>query len=305
MYWFWVIIAISAVCQAFAYNWYHWLIAQFISGVGLGSLQIVVPTYIAECAPVRARGGLLTCFGLWYGLGKLGAAVAFHGHQLQPTLPWRLPIWLVAIPVLMVSAVYLIIPESPAWFATNNREEDGKRVLRWLYRGVNNYDIDHQWQLLATAIEHEKQLARANQSEKWYAIFMGTDGRRTLVALWTLLTQWFVGGTIFTGYAVKMMAETHIAAVFKTKIITSCVGIASIMIVILVVDRVGRRWISCSGTTLCLFCCLGLGIMSSFIEPKTNWKRRLTESAGQLTDCPGPQGKLFLMLACLWSRSRV
>ena len=60
-----------------------------------------------------------------------------------------------------------------------------KKILRWLHRGVEDCNVDHQYHLLELNIEHEKALAIAQRKKSWTSISRGNDGRRTLTALWT------------------------------------------------------------------------------------------------------------------------
>jgi len=40
-------------------------VAKLFSGIGVGSLQFVTPTYVSEVAPVRVRGLLLMLYNFW------------------------------------------------------------------------------------------------------------------------------------------------------------------------------------------------------------------------------------------------
>lgn len=73
--------------------------------------------------------------------------------------------------------LYVFLPESPSWCATRaNKEAAGKKNLLKLYRGVEGYDVDKQWEVLAVTVQHEEEVARENKSIAWYNIFRGTNG---------------------------------------------------------------------------------------------------------------------------------
>ena len=96
--------------------------------------------------------------------------------------------------------IYVFLPKSPALLATVGKEEKAKKVLKWLHRGIEDYDVDHQYHLLELAIEHERSVATEQRKESWLALFRGTDGRRTLTVLWTITAQQFTGLVLFSTF---------------------------------------------------------------------------------------------------------
>lgn len=81
MYILWAFLAISVTLEVVARRWEVWvcdahsccrrtlLMFQFVgklfSGMGVGSMQFLTPTYVSECAPNRIRGMLLMSYSLW------------------------------------------------------------------------------------------------------------------------------------------------------------------------------------------------------------------------------------------------
>lgn len=72
--------------------------------------------------------------------------------------------------------IYIFLPESPAWAASRDKPERAKKSMRLIYRGVEGYDVDAQYEIMATAIAHERAVAEENKSVKWYSIFKGVNG---------------------------------------------------------------------------------------------------------------------------------
>ncbi|KAF5627226.1 sugar transporter [Fusarium tjaetaba] len=234
MYSYWLILCMSVLAESLARTWPVWLIAKLLAGIGVGCLQSTVPTYIAETAPVRIRGGLLIAYSFWFALGAFFAPVALQ------------------------------------------------KSLRRLHWEISDYDIDHQYELLVMAVNHEMEVAREAKKEKWYNIFRGTDGRRTLTALWTLMTQQFIGLTLFSTFASYFFQQAGIKDPFQATCITSAINILANITMILTVDRLGRRNYSCGGSTLSWLSCVAIGILG--VAPRV-----------KATDY------LFLFFACLWN----
>src|SRR5581483_2977613 len=57
-----VLYLLSAIGCAFAFDWYSFVLARFIGGLGIGASSVLGPMYIAEIAPPARRGRLVGIF---------------------------------------------------------------------------------------------------------------------------------------------------------------------------------------------------------------------------------------------------
>ncbi|KAL2803248.1 general substrate transporter [Aspergillus granulosus] len=282
MFWYWFLLAISVLVESVASNWQAWLVAKLIGGIGVGCLQSTIPTYVSEVSPVRIRGAFLMCYSLWWLIGQFFAPVALQVMSTYDPDNYLTPVYTQWSQIGLMLIIYLIIPESPAWCATKGRETQAKKILRILYKGVADFDVDHQYQLLVLNIEHERELAAQQRNEKWYAIFKGTDGLRTLVSLWTLMAQQFIGLGVFLSFGSYFFQQAGIEDPFKVTCITSGINIFFSFVVVYLAEAIGRRWLACSGTTLCWLCNVAVGILGVVTK-------------GKVTN------NLLILFACLWN----
>lgn len=283
MYTFWAILAASVLAETVARTWPVWLVAKLLAGIGVGCLQTTIPTYIAETAPVRIRGGLLVAYSFWFTVGGFFAPVALQIHSQVDRDDWLTPVYTQWAQIGIMLIIYLVVPETPAWCASKGYSERAKNSLRKLHWELKDYDVEHNYNLLAMAVEHEVEVARAASNESWYCIFKGTDGRRTLTALWTLMTQQFIGLTLFSTFASYFFQQAGLADPFLATCITSSINIVANVIMIITVDRFGRRNYACGGSTLSWIACAAVGILG--VVPNV--------SASQT---------LLVVFACLWSK---
>lgn len=119
------------------------LAGRFITGMGVGSLAMIVPIYNSEVAPPEVRGALVAlqqlaiCFGImvsfWidYGTNFIGGTTL--GRQSDAS--WLVPICLQIAPALVLFFGMLFMPFSPRWLVHHGREAEARVVLARL-RGL-------------------------------------------------------------------------------------------------------------------------------------------------------------------------
>ncbi|KAH7141713.1 hexose transporter [Dactylonectria macrodidyma] len=261
MYTFWCILALSVLTESLARIWPVWLIGKLLAGIGVGCLQTTLPTYIAEVAPIRIRGSLLMCYSLWWTIGSFMGQVTLN--QLAKTHPtkWLVPVYVQWAQIGIMIIIYVFLPESPAWCVTRGHLDRAKKELQNLYGGVEDFNVDQQVEIILLTVEHEKAVAAEQKRENWYSIFIGVDGFRTLVSVWTNLSQMFIGLTLFGSFGTYFFQQAGIPNPFQVKVITSSINIAAVLGAVFLADRFGRRLLACVATTVCLIACVAIGIL--------------------------------------------
>jgi sugar porter (SP) family MFS transporter len=154
-----VLYLISALGCAFAFNWYSFVFARFIGGLGIGASSVLGPMYIAEIAPAKLRGRLVGFFQFNIVFGILAA---YLSNYLIGTLgfgdtEWRWKMGIAAVPAAIFLTMLFFIAESPRWLAKRGRVQEAEDVLR--STGDPNYREDLN-QIVTSVDEH---LAAANE----------------------------------------------------------------------------------------------------------------------------------------------
>ncbi|KAL2138250.1 hypothetical protein VTI28DRAFT_7193 [Corynascus sepedonium] len=118
------------------------LAGRFITGMGVGSLAMIIPIYNSEVAPPEVRGALVAtqqlaiCFGImisfWidYGTNYIGGT-----GEGQSDAAWLIPICLQLAPAVILFVGMIFMPFSPRWLINHGREEEARKVLSEL-RGM-------------------------------------------------------------------------------------------------------------------------------------------------------------------------
>ena len=183
-------------------------------------------------------------------------------------MDFRTPIYAQWAQIGIMFIIYLIIPESPAWCASRDKVDKAKKNMRFIYRGVEGFDVDEQYQVLAQTIAHEKAMAAETRQEAWWSIFRGVNGRRTLVSTWALTSQQVLGLTLFYTYSAYFFQTAGIADPFAVTCITNGIQLVIILVVAASVDKFGRRNICCGGLSTMLVAVTLIGILGVVKQSK-------------------------------------
>jgi MFS family permease len=109
---------------------------RFVTGMGVGSLSMIVPMYNAEIAPPEVRGalvglqqlsitlGILISFWIDYGTNYIGGT-----GRSQTETAWLLPLALQLAPAVLLGVGMIFMPFSPRWLVHHGRETEARRVL--------------------------------------------------------------------------------------------------------------------------------------------------------------------------------
>jgi SP family arabinose:H+ symporter-like MFS transporter len=127
--------ALSSAGIWFASSLNQFVVWRIIGGIGIGAASIIAPMYIAEIAPTRLRGRLVTLYQVGIVLGILAAV--FMNMQIQRmgdeawniAIGWRWMFLMGLFPALLFGAIILPAPESPRWLMKVGRISEAVAIL--------------------------------------------------------------------------------------------------------------------------------------------------------------------------------
>lgn len=265
------------------------LAGRFITGMGVGSMAMIVPIYNCEIAPPEVRGALVAtqqlaiCFGImvsfWidYGTNFIGGTTL----ETQSDAAWLVPICLQIAPALILFFGMLFMPFSPRWLVHHNREEEGRRVLASL-RGLT---IDHELvELEFLEIKAQSLFEKRTVAEKFPALreqtawntaklqFVAIKSlfqsrgmfKRVVVATVTMFFQQWTGINAVLYYAPTIFGQLGLSSTTTKLLATGVVGILILVATIpsvLWIDRLGRRPLLITGAIGMALCHLIIAVI--------------------------------------------
>ncbi len=124
-----VLFLVSAVGCALPRTISEFMAFRFVGGLGIGSAAVLSPLYIAEIAPARARGALVSVNQLAIVTGILLAYFVNWAFAGAGPANWRWMYAMGAVPSVLFFLLLLGVPESPRWLVKNGREDEARTVL--------------------------------------------------------------------------------------------------------------------------------------------------------------------------------
>ncbi len=255
---------ISAVFSAVAPNFVSLVIARMIGGFGVGASLIIAPMYIAEIAPPKLRGrmvsfnqlnivlGISVAFFTNYLILQLGKSDATWTKSLMiEAYNWRWMLGLEALPAILYFLFLFLVPESPRWLAMKGFEDKAIDIMA----GMSTKE-----QATEEFKEIKVSLANRDKREKVSVAELFKPAMKLVLTIGIVIAvlQQITGINAVFFYAPMIFKQTGIGtdASFAQAIIVGLTNLLFTVIAILFVDRLGRKPLlafGVSGIVICMF----------------------------------------------------
>jgi len=247
------LFAVSAIGTALPPTLAWFVVFRTIGGIGIGAASMASPMYIAEIAPPRIRGKLVSVNQLAIVSGIVGVyfvnylIAAGAAEQWNVEYGWR---WMFAsglVPAVVFLALLATVPESPRWLTEQGRLQEAREILA----RVNGP---------AKAEAELRDISEASKAESatLSQLLKAGPPLALIIGISLAVLQQVTGINAFLYYApeiFKRLGSGTDAALLQTVTIGS-VNLVFTVIAIYTVDRWGRRplmLIGAFGMALCLF----------------------------------------------------
>ncbi|WP_222983281.1 sugar porter family MFS transporter [Flagellimonas meishanensis] len=244
-----IVFFISAVGSALAPNFALFLIFRMLGGIGVGASLILAPMYIAEIAPPKQRGKLVSFNQLNI---VLGITIAFFSNYFILSLGdsdlgwvkslgiaennWRWMLGVEAFPAVLYLFGLMTVPRSPRWLIMKSRLDEAKLVL-CKFCSPEQAEKD----LIAVT---ESLKSTANQEKTRIAELFKPAMRLVItIGLVVGILQQITGINSVFFYAPMIFEQSGIGtdASFIQAILVGVTNLVFTILAMLLIDRLGRK----------------------------------------------------------------
>jgi SP family sugar porter-like MFS transporter len=253
-----LIFVISAVGLAFCNTFFWYNIWRIIGGLSIGATLNLSPVYISEMVPPHIRGkfvsinqllinvGMLICQSVNWGIATAhNTGITTDSAEFVNTwnaqIGWRWMFGAVAFPALIFMAMMIVVPESVRWLVKNKQNQKAKEVLTKI--GGAEYAETELKEISETVVNENPGMDfKALLQPKMLKIL----GLGFFVAM---LQQWCGLNVIFY-YAADIFKDAGFDTnnVMFNIVIIGGIAMLSVVVTILVIDKIGRKKLMLCGT---------------------------------------------------------
>jgi MFS transporter, SP family, galactose:H+ symporter len=209
--------------------------ARLILGLAIGVAAVGAPLYIAETAPLRIRGALVSTYQLAITIGILVSYLT--GLLVSGDGTWRTLFGLGAVPGLLFLAGLAFLPESPRWFVLKGSPDEARASLRRLR--AQGWDVDSELEEMVRTAE-----AATGRKTGYRALLEPAIRPALIVAVGLFFLQQLSGINAVIYYAPEIFSHAGFDSVNTQMLATVGVGTVNLLttvLAMLLIDRIGRR----------------------------------------------------------------
>ncbi|MCC7104935.1 MAG: MFS transporter, partial [Chloroflexi bacterium] len=208
-----------------------WLnVCVFLGGIGMAGSLPAGLALLGELAPSPRRGLLVGLAEVLFSVGFLLSAIS--GAALVNTLGWRFVYYVGALPLLLVVAILVYVPESPRFLMAHGRQKEALVLIDRLNREHGlRLSIPEQERAVKTGL-------LPGLAELWSPRFR----RRTAMVwlAWGSMQAAFYGPMLwFPLIFIGAGMSPELAS--KTGVLVAAVYVPPTVLSVLLVDRLGRK----------------------------------------------------------------
>ncbi|KAK9817756.1 hypothetical protein WJX72_001683 [[Myrmecia] bisecta] len=250
-----IFFVIGSAVMAGGVNVAMLIVGRVLLGVGVGLASLVMPMYNAEMAPPHMRGAMNILFQLFVTIGILAAGLINYGASyMSGNGGWRMSLGLAGVPGLIVLFGGIVLPDSPNSLCERGQLDKARKVLERI-RGTKDVQEEFDDMVEAARMANMVKNSMAN-------LFKSKYRPQLVISLMFMMFQQFAGINAIIFYAPVLFSSLgsgHTASLLNTVII-GAVNVASTLVAVAFVDRVGRKFLLIAGGIQMIICEIIVGV---------------------------------------------
>ena len=244
----------SAIGCGLAWNWHSFMFFRFIGGLGIGASSVLGPVYIAELAPAKWRGRLVSTFQFNIVFGIMVAYTSNYAIRLLDlgAAEWRWQVGIAALPAVAFLILLFGIPRSPRWLAARDHNEEALSVLKMM--GEPNPEGELADIRAALAEEHTSAHEPVFRWKYRYPLFLAISiGFFNQLAGINAILYYLNNIFAAAGFS-QISSYQQAIAIGATNFVFTIVGMS-------LIDKAGRKTLLLIGAAGCSTCLAGVALL--------------------------------------------
>jgi MFS family permease len=233
------LFSVCALGTAFSTSIYVFIAARILGGIGVGMAILIAPMYIAEMAPKKFRGTLVTFNQLNI---VLGISIAYFSNYFilqavtNPETNWRWMLGVGVIPAALYFLLLFFVPGSPRWLIQQGRDEEARKIIR----KING---DAEAGLIYKEIKESLEKSKDQKAGKWSELFTPRMKTVLIIALGLAFFQQITGINAIFYYAPMIfeMAGGGKDAAFMQAALLGVTNVIMTLVSMALIDKLGRK----------------------------------------------------------------
>ena len=236
-----VLFLASSLTAALSTRFAVFVAARICGGLAVGAAILTAPVYIAEIAPARNRGSLVSLNQLMI---VIGISISFFSNYFLLSLgadSWRWMLGVQAVPAGLYFLLLTMVPESPRWLLSRGRKANAQAALAVVH-GI--------------AASHELEAIEANllKQSRHFGVRELLTGRLKQVMIFGLGIAFFQQATGINAifyYLPTIFASSggELSTSFAQSVLVGLVNVGMTFVAIWLIDRLGRKPLLIFGLT--------------------------------------------------------
>ncbi|XP_060687121.1 solute carrier family 22 member 2-like [Hemiscyllium ocellatum] len=209
--------------------------------------------------------------------GILNQVSFSFGIMLLPAIAYFLPAWrnlqlAITIPNFLFLTYYWLVPESPRWMFSQKKDEEAMKILQQVAKR-NGHTFSMKAEVTSLCgNETETNDEKMNRPSITELVRTPQMRKHTLI----LMVNWFTSALVYQGLVMRL--GTLGGNIYLDFFISGAVEIPASIIIILVIERIGRRFPFAAGGLVAGGSCL----IVVFIPENLTWLKTAVACLGRL-----------------------
>ncbi|BFZ53148.1 hypothetical protein PYCC9005_000171 [Savitreella phatthalungensis] len=256
---------------------------RLIAGFGVGFVSAIIILYMAEIAPRKVRGAIVSGYQFCITIGLLLAACVTYGTENYTNSgSYRIPIALQMLWALILAGGLFLLPESPRFFVKKGNLDAARSALaRVRGQPIHSEFVETELSEIIANYEYERQvIPQSGYFGSWLNCFKGSLGdagsnvRRTILGTSIQMMQQWTGVNFVFYYSTPFLKSTGVISnPFLISLVFTAVNVGSTPLSFWIVERFGRRpmlfW-GAVGMAVCELIVLVVGVTVGFDKQDAN-----------------------------------